>query len=306
MMRNIPPYEIVEERENMAESTTNPLVYYATPGLMTDPGAQARILKALPAEISALCQIVQQNLLHIFWAKSYGIILTKEREQEVNIRRASTMLAQIEARDDRLLTVPRPPEKRLVGNCRDFTVLLVTLLRHQGIPARARCGFGTYFRDKLQYVDHWVCEYWNADEDRWIMVDAQVDEVQIKALGITFDPCDMPDDQFLNGGKAWRMARAGEADPDQFGIFDMHGLWFIRGDHVRDVAALNNMEMLPWDDWGVIDAKDADSDETLALLDRAAALTVQPGNESFADLRALYEGDDRLRVAEEAFSEPVG
>ena len=30
----------------------------------------------------------------------------------------------------------------------------------QGMPARARCGFGAYF-EKGKYVDHWVTEYWN-------------------------------------------------------------------------------------------------------------------------------------------------
>ena len=39
----------------------------------------------------------------------------------------------------------RPPERRLVGTCRDFTTFMTALLRAKGIPARARCGFGTYF-----------------------------------------------------------------------------------------------------------------------------------------------------------------
>jgi hypothetical protein len=32
-----------------------------------------------------------------------------------------------------------------VGVCRHFTLLHVAMLRTQGIPARARCGFGAYF-----------------------------------------------------------------------------------------------------------------------------------------------------------------
>ena len=34
------------------------------------------------------------------------------------------------------------PERRFVGNCRHFTVLLCAFLRARGVPARARCGFG--------------------------------------------------------------------------------------------------------------------------------------------------------------------
>jgi hypothetical protein len=44
--------------------------------------------------------------------------------------------------------------KRLVGNCRDFSTMLCAMLRHQGVPARARCGFGAYFLPN-HYEDHW-------------------------------------------------------------------------------------------------------------------------------------------------------
>jgi len=281
----------------MAESSANPLVYYSYPGLMTDPGEHAALLKGLPAEIPALCRVVQTNLLHIFWAAGYGVELSDERKQEVQIRRISTQLAYIARTDNRLLTVPRPPEKRLVGNCRDFTLMLTTLLRHQGIPARARCGFGAYFTPG-KYEDHWVCEYWNADQGRWVLVDAQLDELQVKTLGVTFDPCDVPRDQFLVGGQAWQLCRTGQINPDDCGIFDLHGLWFVRGDMIRDLAALNNMELLPWDSWGIIDEFDDQkpSDEAMALLDHIAALTTPGSNEVFPEIRGLYESDTRLKV----------
>src|SRR6516165_7569409 len=28
------------------------------------------------------------------------------------------------------------------------------------------------------FEDHWVCEYWNGAEERWVLVDAQLDELQ--------------------------------------------------------------------------------------------------------------------------------
>ena len=274
----------------------DPLVYYTLPGVMTSAGEHAGMLKGLPDDIAGLCRVVQQNLLHVHWAKRYGVTLTPEDEQEVQLRRASSMLARIAMQDDRMLTVPRPVEKRLVGNCRDFSVMLCALLRHQGIPARPRCGFGTYFTPDW-YEDHWICEVWNDDEARWMMVDAQLDALQIEALGITFDPCDLPEGSFIPAGKGWQMCRTGVADPVRFGIFDIHGLWFVRGNVVRDFASLNRMELLPWDSWGLCDCE-PDADD-LALLDRVAALTLA-GNEAFDDVRALYEAEpDRLRVPDE-------
>ena len=115
-------------------------------------------------------------------------------------------------------------------------------------------------------------------------------------LDISFDPLDVPREQFVVSGKAWQMCRSGQADPDTFGIFDMHGLWFVRGNLVRDVASLNRMELLPWDGWGIIEVKDEDlSAEDMAFLDHVAELTCGDVQE-FGTVRALYKDDDRLCV----------
>lgn len=109
------------------------------------------------------------------------------------------------------------------------------MLRAQGVPARARCGFGTYFWPG-RYEDHWVREYWNGE--RWVSVDAQLDELQRGKLGIVFDPLDLPPGQFVPASCAWQMCRSGEADAEKFGIFDMHGLWFIRASAATCCASI--------------------------------------------------------------------
>lgn len=78
------------------------------------------------------------------------------------------------------------------------------------------------------FEDHWVVEYWNRDQNRWVLVDAQLDELQRHVLKIDFDVLDVPRDQFIVGGAAWQMCRSGEQDADKFGIFDMHGLGSVR------------------------------------------------------------------------------
>ncbi len=282
----------------MADHALDPLVYYAAPGPFTALSAgdgYAPLLADLPTDIPALVHAVQGNLIHIFWAGAYGVTLTDEQQTGVGIRSAAEKLRRIHAADPTPLTTPRRPDARLVGNCRDFSVLLCALLRYQGVPARARCGFGTYFTPGC-YEDHWVCEYWHADEGRWVMVDAQLDAVQREVLKPDFDPLDVPRDRFITGGHAWQLVRDGQADPDAFGIFDMHGLWFLLGNLVRDVAALNKMELLPWDCWGAMPRpQDAITPEAEALYDRAAAVS-WGDNATFADLRALYQDEPHLRV----------
>jgi hypothetical protein len=171
------------------------------------------------------------------------------------------------------------------------------------VPARARCGFGAYFTPG-KYEDHWVCDYWNAEAGRWVMVDAQLDALQRQVLGIPFDPCDVPRDQFLVGGKAWHMCRAGDADPDHFGIFDMHGMWVIRGNLVRDLLALNRIEILPWDGWGLIAKRDEEfTPDGVALLDRIAELTLVD-DPPFTEVQAIYEGDARVHVPPDYLGDP--
>jgi len=273
----------------------SPLAYYAQPGAMTDAGPYATHLSDLPSDIDALCHTVQGLMLHIFWAERMGVVLPDERKQELQLRSAQRMLGRLLELDDRPLTEARPPERRLVGNCRDFSVMLTAMLRYQGRPARSRCGFGRYFLPD-HYEDHWVAEYWDAEDARWRLVDAQLDAFQRAELKIAFDPPDVPRDQFIVGGQAWKLCRSGQADPDQFGIFDMHGLWFVRGDFLRDVASLNKMELLPWDGWGLADAPDEVlSAADYTLLDQVAELTCGDVPD-FDALRALYVADDRLRV----------
>jgi hypothetical protein len=84
----------------------------------------------------------------------------------------------------------------------------------------------------------------------------------------------------------------------------MKGLWFVRGDLLRDFAALNKMELLPWDCWGLILGDDQDiSADGLALLDRVAALCQ---SDAFDEVRALYDTDERVRIPPVFVSFPAG
>lgn len=279
----------------------NLLKYYATPGPMTDPGPHAALFDHLPTEIPALVKTLQGFMVHIFWAEAYGLTLTDARKEEVQLRRVDRQLAHLLTLDDRPLTEARPSERKLVGNCRDFSVMLTAILRHQGVPARARCGFGTYFLPN-HYEDHWVCEVWNREQERWILVDAQLDALMLEKLPIDFDPLDVPRDRFIVGGQAWQLCRSGQADPQQFGIFQWHGLAFVAGDLMRDFLAFNKLEILPWDGgWGYMteqQAKAIEDGTDFGPLDHLAALTLA-GDGAFDELRALYASDPRLHVPAE-------
>jgi hypothetical protein len=246
------------------------LDFYRSPGSLASLGPHARLVAALPGGVAGRCAVVPGLELQVYGATRYGVTLPDERKAETNLRRLDRQVARLLEIDASPLGVARPPERRLVGTCRDFTTLVAALLRAKGVPARARCGF------------------WDADAGRWRLADAQLDAVQRDTLKVDFDPLDVPCDRFVTGGAAWIACREGRADPMKSGIGELRGLWFVRGDLVRDFLALNKVDILPWDHgWGHL----GDEDESAyPLMDRIARRCGEPDT-SFRQICALHAAD---------------
>ena len=268
--------------------------YFATPGPLTDLDRHRDRVRRLPNGVADLCRVVQGLVVHPFLAHLYDVPPSAVRLEELEIRTAADMVTHIMKLDPRPLLEARPPERRFVGNCRHFSVLLCAFLRAQGIPARARCGFAGYF-EAPRFTDHWVCEVWDAARGDWRLVDAQIDTIQREAMRPAFDPLDVPRNQFLVAGAAWQRCRTGEADAQAFGIMDLRGLWFVRGNVVRDLAALTKRELLPWDGWGLMATQADSSASELALLDQVAALT-QDADGRHDELLRVQSSEPGLRV----------
>jgi hypothetical protein len=163
----------------------------------------------------------------------------------------------------------------------------------RGIAARARCGFGMYFRPGLS-LDHWITEYWHEAAGRWVRVDTQHLEHSFVS-----HPEDLAPGEFLTGGEAWTGYRHGGIDAAAFGVAGTgnFGPAEISGNTIRDLAALNKVEMLPWDEWGRMTAAYAgqtgpDYDE---LIDEVAAACASDSPRHVADFYSRPE----LRVPAE-------
>ena len=281
------------------------LAFYAAPAAHTSPGRHASRLAQLPADPAGLARVVQGLMIHEHVAEAfYGVRVADDRRGECHIRPVEQLLDALLAQDDRPLHLPRPPERRLVSVCRHFALLSVAVLRAHGVPARVRCGFGTYFNPGYA-EDHWVCEHWQAAERRWVLLDSQLDEVWRSRIGLGFSELDVPRDRFLVAGDAWERCRRGAADPATFGIHvggGLRGLWFVTGSLVRDLAALNKVEMLAWDVWGAQAQVNAVVDaDRLLYFDRVAELSRAP-DASFRALQELYQNDAGLRVPAQVFN----
>ncbi|HEY7649456.1 MAG TPA: transglutaminase-like domain-containing protein [Methylomirabilota bacterium] len=254
------------------------LAPYRAQSAVTDPGEHADLFATLPGDLPGLARVAGGLVVHYFADKwVLGHEVSPDRLGEIDTRAVRAMLARLRALDDSPLTQTRPLERRLVGCCRDYAVLLCAMARYRGIPARLRVGFADYFLPGSR-EDHAVAECWDAGAGRWRLIDAQLGAPHLAFYRIAFDPLDVPRDRFLVGGRAWRMCRQGQADPNRFGISvpgAPRGWPFLRSRLLLDLAALSRKEMLQWDGWG----PEPDA-AAFVLLDEAARLTegdVAPG-----------------------------
>jgi hypothetical protein len=279
------------------------LDFFTTSGQFTESGNYLATLKNLPDDISLLTEIVQGLAIHMFVAKPfYNYSISQDRiEDEAHIRHLNLLLDKIFELDNTDITKPRAVEKKVVGVCHHFSKLLVGILRAKNIPARMRYGFGNYFREGY-FEDHSVCEYWNQKEMRWIIVDPQFDKTWVENLKIKHNILDVPNDKFFKPAESWISCRQGKSDPQKFGISEpeMRGLWFIAGNLVKDVAAMQKKELLQWDTWsGMPTPNDPMTNKkTLEFFDKLALLMTEPDTNS-TEIKKQYEN---IKVPDKVFN----
>ncbi len=226
----------------------NNLRFYQEHDIMTEIKTMKDMVADMPKDIKVIVSYVQNVLLHQQWSEAYGLKLSDERKMEPFIRSFEDKLIFLKNLGYTHISEEKGNESKIIGICRDFSVVAAALCREAGIPARARCGFASYL-EKDKYIDHWVLEYWNEDKKQWVMVDAQLDALQQKALNIPFDPLDVSEEYFITGPRAWLMCREGLVNPELFGIFKWWGYDYLRCNLILDANSLLKLPMQPWDMW---------------------------------------------------------
>ena len=240
-------------------------VDYSAPGIFTDLSAATSVLfGGLGGSPPQLCAAVPGIFIQPAEAASLG--WPPDRMATNQVRAAAELVATLWELAPVPLSRKREPVTRAVGTCRHFAVLSVALLRREGTPARARCGFATYFQPGLA-LDHWIVEH--HDGSRWVRMDSEVLDQDV-----VVSPQDLPDGAFLTGPEAWLAYRRNAVDATTFGVdgTENFGPSEIRGNLVRDLASLVKVETLPWDEWGQMTAayEGATGPDYDALLDQAA------------------------------------
>jgi len=238
-------------------------------------GFEAEI-DALPGDVEAVLAAVRGALVHGDDLSLYGLEEPAEGYDRTTLSLAGR-LRQLKALDPAPLGRTRAYDKRAVGTCRDYALMTSGLLRRKGMAARVRCGFAPYLVPGFVH-DHWICEYRESPSGPWRRADAQLDDVQRRALDIRFDTANMSEDAFLTAGEAWNEMRQGRMAADRFGHGDAVGEWFMWVNLARDRLAREDRVTSPWDGWRAAKGlKPQLTDDERARCDGLADGTGEPG-----------------------------
>jgi hypothetical protein len=225
----------------------------------SDPGPYASVLDVFPQDVGGACAVLHGVMLHMWWISRETRGFTRadlgkggrDIFAEISLRTVADRVRKILATDPRPLSEPREAKRRVVSNCRDYALMLIAVLRHQGTSARVRTGSARYLvPNRLE--DHWICEFWNERDGRWHQVDPQVDDVIRRSLKLTFDPMDLPAGQFLSGWQCYDELASGRVEPKALGFpFEPWGMAYARYKMFQDMAAVTGQEIVPWAGWGI-------------------------------------------------------
>lgn len=255
----------------------NELDFYRQQSVFTHPGQFSELWDGVEPTIPAMKAAITPLLFHYRgdgdWAEN-GI--APDRISEVNLRYASDLLACAASYKEITPGETREAKDRIVGCCRDWALLFVSLARHHGFAARSRVGFSGYFMEGW-WIDHTIAEVWDESEQRWRLVDPELRESWNLADGTLVDPLDISREIFLSGFDAWRDTRDGSRDAETFVVHpdideaNLRGVPYLWHNTILDLAALNSHEMILWDVWGM--DEDTVSESGAELLDQVASST---------------------------------
>ena len=146
------------------------LDFYRQYSSFTDPGEFAYLYDNLPATLEELCRIIKSQYINPYELPMYEGRIPKERSNEImKYPTVQLALEGLLSYDSSGIVQDRKPEDRLVLICRDNAVLLASILKHRGIPARVRYGFAPYLMPDF-HASHVICEVWNEKDNRWMRI----------------------------------------------------------------------------------------------------------------------------------------
>lgn len=285
------------------------LEHYLQTGTYTYAGAYESYFQTLPDEVSRLGHLICSQVIHRVTLREgndnanaklqYGDMNRfpwyRMRCEDDILLTASAMTAELFRLDERGFVPNRMTEDKIVVTCRYVSVLMSAILKAKKVPCRSRSGFAPYFQSGKS-MDHWINQYWNEKEQRWVTFDADgfYDE-----NGMNLNQYDIPEGRFDYAAEAWLAVRQGRREGEEFIYADGKGTCSLKAISralFYDFHALMNDEISYLFQPCYIDNKFEQLNENgLQELDELAELLLLP-DENFNKLEEIWETKKKFRV----------
>jgi sulfatase modifying factor 1 len=265
------------------------LDFYKLNSPFTDPGEYAYLYKNLPDSLPELCQLIKTQIIHP-WSdlSEYSDQIPKERSREdFKYPTVKSILEGLLSYDSSGLIKNRKPEDRLLLTCRYNAILLASILKYRGIPVRVRYGFAPYIESDF-HVGHVICEVWNTNENRWMLVDP------------TMNMVDFSRNKFDFSNNVWEKLMNKEIDSAMYGVMGLTGESIIVSALNLDIASLLGTEFTYLHYSPIIKQTFKNegqlSVDQIQLLNKISKLMTSINAKSLSELKDIYNNNSQIQI----------
>jgi hypothetical protein len=199
------------------------LDHYCRFTTFTNPGCYKELLQDLPDDIKELGNLISHQVIHRKILKAGNKNANKDliygdmekypwyrlRCDDDVLPTAVSIVAELIRLDGSGLKTNRKVENKIVVTCRYVAILMAAILKSKEMPCRVRSGFSPYlFKGSW---DHWINQYWDSNNKKWITFDA---DGFLNNLG--FDQYDIPKNKFDWAADTWLGIRNGSLEANDF------------------------------------------------------------------------------------------
>ena len=279
--------------------------HYLKTSVYTYVGAYKEFVLSLPDDIPSIGMLVCDQITHpsmyftepssyledTYFGKFSSYPKHRFKNEDELYITAVSMLAGILRFDETGFTKNRDVSKRITVSCRQASVLFSAILKAKGIPCRSRAGFMDFGDAGESFLEHWVNEYWDFNENRWVLAD--VDGYYEYEQRFGYSQFDLPRRKFVTAPEAWLYLRRNTLDK-KLDVFSPNLLEGVCEYLFMDFHALMNNEIFYsyqplYLRGGIQGLSESELDE----LDYLAELLADP-DKNMEKIEELYMTDEKL------------
>ena len=267
------------------------LDFYRQYSSFTDPEEYKYLYKNLPDSLPELCSLIKSQFIHPYAElPQYRDQIPKERWNElVNYPTVKSILKGLVTYDSRGLVKDRKPKDRLILGCRENAILLASILKYRGIPARVRSGHATYLIPGF-HASHTICEVWNEKDKCWMLVDPFTGMIDFNI------------EKFDFSNDLWLKMQKGEIDPTLYGNPGQYtGLVSIVGKVCPDLASILGNEYTVYQYAPILDYAFKNNNqlpaEQIEILNRISELMKSLDADNLSKLQEIYNNTPQIQIS---------